>query len=74
MVNAMGGAPMRNRRTGLAIAAAALLIMAARHPSADIRILTHDRADFAPRRFQAAVDLGWVAVSVLITWTQKRFA
>ena len=65
---------MRNRRLGLGIAAAALLIMAARHPSADIRILTHDQSDLTPRRIQAAVDLGWVAVSVLITWTQKRLA
>ena len=65
---------MRNRRIGLGIAAAALLIVAARHPSADIRILTHDQADLAPRRIQAAVDFGWVAVSALITWTQKRFA
>lgn len=64
---------MRNRRIGLGIAAAALLIMAARHPSADIRILTHDRTDLAPQRIQAAIDLGWVAVSVLITWTGKRF-
>ncbi|MFA6117079.1 MAG: hypothetical protein WC729_23980 [Sphingomonas sp.] len=65
---------MRNRRTGLIIAAAALLLMAARHPSADLRILTHDRADSAPRSFQAAIDFGLVAISVLITWTEKRFA
>ncbi len=67
MVNAM-----RDRRIGLALAAAALLIMAARHPSADIRILTHDKADPAPHRFLAAVDLGLVAVSLLVTWTTKR--
>jgi len=54
--------------------AIALLIMAARHPSADLRILTHDRSDSAPHSFQAAVDLGLVAVSVLITWTGKRLA
>jgi hypothetical protein len=65
---------MRNRRTGLAIVAIALLIMAMRHPSADLRILTHDRSDSAPRSFQAAVDFGLVAVSVLITWTEKRLA
>ena len=65
---------MRNRRTGLAIVAVALLIMAARHPSADLRILTHDRSDSAPHSFQAAVDLGLVAISVLITWTEKRLA
>lgn len=65
---------MRNRRLGLGIAAAALLIMAARHPSADIRILTHDRADPAPHRIQAAVDLGVLAISVLVTWTSKLSA
>lgn len=65
---------MRNRRTGLAIVAIALLIMAARHPSADLRILTHDRSDSAPRSFQAAIDFGLVAISVLITWTDKRLA
>jgi hypothetical protein len=64
---------MRHRRTGLIIAAAALLIMAARHPSADLRILTHDRGDNAPHSFRAALDLGLMAVSVLITWTEKRF-
>jgi hypothetical protein len=63
---------MRDRRLGLGLAAAALLVMAARHPSADIRILTHDRTDPAPHRVQAAFDLGLVAVSVLITWTAKR--
>ena len=63
---------MRNRQFGLGLAAAALLIMAARHPSADIRILTHDNADRAPHRFLAAVDLGLVAISVLVTWTTKR--
>lgn len=65
---------MRNRRLGLGLAAAALLIMAARHPSADIRVLTHDQADPAPHRIQAAIDVGLFAVSVLITWTTKRFA
>jgi len=65
---------MRNRRTGLAIVAIALLIMAARHPSADLRILTHDRSDSAPRSFQAAIDFGLLAISVLITWTDKRLA
>jgi len=51
-----------------------LLIMAARHPSADLRILTHDRTDRAPQSFQAAIDFGLVAISVLVTWTAKRIA
>ncbi|MES1975523.1 MAG: hypothetical protein V4472_23950 [Pseudomonadota bacterium] len=65
---------MRNRRIGLVIIAAALLIAAVRHPSADIRIITHDVSDRTPHRIQAAIDLGLFAVSVLITWTAKRFA
>ncbi|GAA0329034.1 hypothetical protein GCM10009087_44070 [Sphingomonas oligophenolica] len=65
---------MRDRRFGLILAAAALLIVAARHPSADIRILTHDQADRAPHRLQAAFDLGLVAITVLVTWTTKRLA
>jgi len=65
---------MRDRRPGLILMAAAVLLLAARHPSADIRILTHDHADRAPHRLQAAFDLGLVAVSVLITWTTRRLA
>ena len=64
---------MRSRRLGLGFCAALLLILSVRHPSADIRILTHDESDRAPHRVQAAVDLGLVAVSILITWTAKRF-
>jgi hypothetical protein len=65
---------MRNRRAGLVISAAILLALAARHPSANISILTHDSSDPAPHRFQAAVDMGLIAVSVLVTWTNKRLS
>ncbi len=65
---------MRNRRYGLALAAAALLIVAARHPSANINILTHDQSDRTPHRLQAALDTGLFAVSLLITWTTKSIA
>ena len=61
------------RRIVLAGGAAALLALTVTGgPTADIRILTHDVADTAPRKMQAAVDLGVMAVSVLYTWTAKR--
>ncbi|HVF93486.1 MAG TPA: hypothetical protein VM900_04155 [Sphingomonas sp.] len=69
-----GGVAMRERRMVLAVAGAAMLLLAARHPTADIQLLTHDVSDPAPRRLQAAVDLGLVGVSVLYTWTVKRLS
>lgn len=63
---------MRNRYRGLAVAALLLVAVVARHPSADIRILTHDPADLTPHRVQAALDLGVVAVSVLVTWSGRH--
>lgn len=63
---------MRNRRMTVVLLAALVLAFAAvRHPSADIRILTHDVGDRSPVRVQAAIDLGVVAVSVLVTWTKR---
>lgn len=63
---------MRNRRMNVVLLAALVLAFAAvRHPSADIRILTHDVGDRSPVRVQAAIDLGVVAVSVLVTWTKR---
>jgi len=64
---------MRNRQVGLAIGAALLLAVAVRHPSADIRVLTHDATDRTPHQVSAAVDLGVMAFSILVTWTAKRF-
>lgn len=64
---------MRDRRLiTFAVAGLALVAVAQRHPTADFRLLTHDAADPAPRRMQAAVDLGLVGVSVLYTWTVRR--
>jgi hypothetical protein len=64
---------MRNRRIVLGLAVLGMLVAgAARHPVADIRLITHDVGDPSPRRMQAAVDLGMVGVSVLYTWTVKR--
>ena len=62
----------RNRRAVLAGTALLLTVVALRHPTADIRLLTHDRADPAPHRMQAAIDLGLVGVSILYTWTVDR--
>lgn len=65
---------MRNRRIMLGTLAALALVALVRHPSADIRILTHDAGDTAPHEIKAALDLGVVAVSVLVTWTGKHLA
>ena len=62
---------MRNRRIMLAVAVLAMLGLSARHPTADIRLITHDAADPAPHRMQAALDLGAIGVSVLYTWTVR---
>jgi hypothetical protein len=51
---------VRHRRiTGLIFASALLVVLAVRHPIADIRILTHDSNDRSPARVQAAIDLGF---------------
>jgi hypothetical protein len=63
---------MRNRRIALLAALALLMVTAVRHPSAELRIQLHDPADIAPHRVQAAVELGVIAVSVLVTWTSHR--
>lgn len=64
-----------NRRKGsivlVAVAALALFAYASPGNRADIRILTHDKGDRSPHRMQAAVDIGLVAVSILVTWTAK---
>lgn len=62
------------RRRPLVLAASALLLVAmvANHPSADLQVLTHDAADRSPNRVSAAVDLGVMAVTILVTWTSKR--
>ena len=60
---------MRRRSAIVAVGALLALIAVARHPTADIEILTHRDGDPAPHRIQAAVDLGVVAVKFLLTWT-----
>lgn len=65
---------MRNRRMMFAVLALTLLVVAVRHPTADLRVITHSASDPAPQQVHAAVDLGVMAFSLLITWTAKRFA
>ena len=65
---------MSRRRTILIAAAMLAIVAAARHPTADIEILTHQAGDPAPHKVQAAVDLGIVAVKFLLTWTAGRVA
>ena len=65
---------MQRRRTFLIAAILIAIVAAARHPTADIEILTHQSGDPAPHRVQAAVDLGVVAVKFLLTWTAGRVA
>ncbi len=64
---------MRNRKATLVIAGlVALTALVARHPTADIRLITYDSSDPSPHRMQAAVDFGLIGVSVLYTWTVNR--
>jgi hypothetical protein len=65
---------MRARNRIIVIgAAAALLLISYASPNhrADIRILAAEKGDANPHRMQAAIDLGVVAISVLITWTSQ---
>lgn len=61
----------RKRKIAVAgMAAVALLALAARHPQANIEILTHQAGDLSPHKVEAAIDLGLFAVSVLVTWSR----
>ena len=61
-----------SKRAVALVAGVALIALTAKHPTANIRLLTHDRSDPAPHVMQAAVDLGMIGVSVLYTWTVNR--
>lgn len=65
---------LRNRRIVVAIGALALVTMAVRHPTATFQFIGHDASDPAPHRFQAAVDTGLMAVSIIVTWTGKHLS
>lgn len=63
----------RNKRL-LMIAGAIALVIAVVHPSrphADLEILTHRAGDTAPQQVHAAIDLGILAISVLVTWSRQ---
>ena len=62
---------MTNRKKVLAAAGAAVAVLAVSHPTADVRLVTHDIGDPTPHRIHAAVDLGLVGISFLYTWTQR---
>jgi hypothetical protein len=68
------GNGLRNRRIGVAAAALLLMILAFRHPSADIHIITHTPTDLSPHQVQAAVDFGLMSISFLYTWTAGHSA
>lgn len=65
---------MRRRRIIFLCGLLMLAVMLVRHPTADVRIITHDIADPAPRKIEAALDLGVFAVSLLVTWTARTMA
>jgi hypothetical protein len=63
---------VRNRQ--MIVALCAILVVAVaiqRHPTADIRVLTHDSSDPTPHQVKAALDLGLLGISVLYTWTAR---
>lgn len=62
---------MQRRPYGLVLIALLVLLLAVRHPTTDIRINLHDTSDRDPRQIVAAIDTGLMAVSVLVTWTQR---
>ena len=62
---------MRERRIFAAVIALLVLGLIVRHPTADSRLITHDRSDPAPHQMQAALDTGLIGVRVLYTWTVR---
>ena len=66
---------MQVDRRKLVIAAIAVLaLFAALSPGrhAEIKILAQDPADPAPHQMQAVVDIGLLAISILVTWTSAQ--
>lgn len=53
------------------VIALTLAIVRPQRPHADLEILTHRAGDSAPQQVHAAIDLGILAVSVLVTWSRQ---
>lgn len=63
--------PRQNHKLWLAGGGLAMLLaIATPQPRATVEILTHRPDDAAPARLRAALDLGLVAISVLVTWSR----
>ncbi|OAN61627.1 hypothetical protein A7X12_23835 [Sphingomonas sp. TDK1] len=62
----------RHKHLLLIAGAIALIVAVVRppRPHADLQILTHRVGDTAPQQVHAAIDLGILAVSVLVTWSR----
>lgn len=61
----------RNRIIVLIAAAALLLLSLAPDRHAGIAIAMQRVGDPSPQKVEAAVDLGLVAISVLVTWSRR---
>jgi hypothetical protein len=63
----------RQKRLLLLAGAVALVVLVVRppRPHADFEILTHRAGDTAPQQVHAAIDLGILAISVLVTWSRQ---
>jgi|FLYM01.1.fsa_nt_gi hypothetical protein len=59
------------RKVGLIAGGALVVALAWQTPTASLEIQTHDVTDVAPKKMEAALDLGIAAFSLLITWTQR---
>ena len=64
---------MERRRIGLAFAVGAMLVAGAvARPHANLVLQLEELGDRTPARMQAAIDMGVVAISVLVTWTRRH--
>jgi hypothetical protein len=64
--------PGRARKIAFgALAVLSLLLLASPERRADIAIHLHRVDDVSPQRVEAAVDIGIVAISVLVTWSKR---